>query len=234
MKQFHLCKSSLLSVIFLAILPGARANSTVTVDPGANWIGYMNWSPVVGDALGYGGSGSSSWGTADLDATFSGGTLIITPNTSISRDVPQPNPYWWNANGTGANVMDANMYVETTGTYVGTTLTFTGDVLANTLVSPYSSVAFIKDFAPDYSSFTIQTIAITPGVFSLSLLTGGAGDHVQYGFETFGPNANLATVANLGSIQVTAVPEPSALAMLAAGMAICLVWKPKALAKVNA
>ena len=36
--------------------------------------------------------------------------------------------------------------------YTGQTLTFKGNVLSNSLVSPYTSVAFIKDFAPDYSS----------------------------------------------------------------------------------
>ena len=52
------------------------------------------------------------------------------------------------------------MYVETTGVFSGTTLTFEGNVLANTLVgnvnqlgNGWTSVAFIKDFAPDYSSF---------------------------------------------------------------------------------
>ena len=44
------------------------------------------------------------------------------------------------------------MYVQSDSALSGQHLTFTGNVLSNTLVSPYTSVAFIKDFAPDFSS----------------------------------------------------------------------------------
>ena len=75
------------------------------------------------------------------------------------------------------------------------------NVLSNTLVSPYTSVAFIKDFASDYSSFTSSTQALTVGVHSISLLTSGnAGHHIQYGFETDGPDANPATAASRRSM----------------------------------
>lgn len=179
----------------------AHSQVTVTVDPTQTWIGYMNWSPVAGDAPGYGGSGSSPWGTADLDASFSGTTATLTPNTSISRDVPLSDNYWWNADGSGANDMDANFYVEDSTTLPGQVVTFNGTVLANTLVSPYTSVAFIKDFASDYSTYTSATAPLTPGAFSINLATT-PGTHVQYGFETVGPNAPLAMVAALGSAQI--------------------------------
>jgi hypothetical protein len=50
-------------------------------------------------------------------------------------------------------------------------------------------------------------------------LTSAAGNIIQYGFETMGPDANPATVAGLGNVQLQAVPEPSSLALLVVGLA---------------
>jgi hypothetical protein len=88
----------------------------------------------------------SGWGVADLNASFSGPILTLTPNT-----IGDPNPFWYTPSGgpgaTGNKTMDANMYVEVNGGGLsGQNVTFTGLVLGNTLVSPYTSVAFIKDF----------------------------------------------------------------------------------------
>jgi hypothetical protein len=191
-----------------------NAQTTVGVDPSATWIGYMNVSelPSNGGAYLWG----SSWGTADLNATFSGPVLTLTPNTSIDRDVPN-DPYWWvgGAGGAPNKNMAASMYVQNDA-LAGQSVTFTGDVLANTLVSPYTSIVFIKAFAPDYSSFTTTSTPLVNGVFSITLATG-PGTHVQYGFDTVGPDARLATIAVLGFAQITAVPEPSTLALLGLG-----------------
>ena len=164
-------------LLILSAMLGAAAgvnSQTVTVDPGALTLGYMNWSPMPGDASGYGGTGGGVWGLADLQANFSGSILTLQPNTNTY--VPGNN-YWVNADGSGANRMDANIYNETTGSYVGTTLTFNYTVTANTLSSPYSSQAFIKDFAPDYSSFTAATAPLTVGAGSISLLTSTNAGH---------------------------------------------------------
>jgi hypothetical protein len=209
----------LLRILASCTVLGAVANlnaQNVTVSSTTLTNGYMNWTPAPGNAAGYGGTGSSSWGVSDLQATFSGGTLTLLPNVNVYAP---GNNYWVNADGSGANIMDANIYNETAGTYVNTTLMFSYDVLANTLVSPYTSIAFIKDFAPDYSSFTEQSAALTPGVGTISLLTSAnAGDHIQYGFETFGPDANPATAAALGSVIIAPTPEPSSLALMGLGI----------------
>lgn len=220
MKQMSLCKLSLPAVIFLATISAVKADTTVGVDPGAAWIGYMNVFELPANGGGY--DFGSAWGTADLNASFSGSILVLTPNTSIDRDVPN-DPYWWvgGAGGAPNKNMDANLYVQNDA-LAGQTVTFTGNVLANTLVSPYTSTIFIKDFAPDYSSFVSTTLPVAPGIFSLSLLAA-AGDHIQYGFETVGPDARLSTVASLGFVQVTAVPEPSAFALLTGGIAVLLI-----------
>jgi hypothetical protein len=115
------------------------------------------------------------------------------------------------------------MYVQD-DSLAGQTVFFTGLVLGNTLVSPYTSTAFIKVFAPDYSSFTSVTAPLVAGAFNLSFATA-AGSHVQYGFETIGPNARLAEVAGLGSVQITAVPEPATAALVLGGIACLVGWR---------
>src|SRR5665213_2997738 len=115
-------------VVLCALLIGAKtawSQTNVYVDPAQSWIGYMNWTPVPTDAPGYGGSGGSAWGTAALDASFSAGVATFTPNTSISEDVSVTNMYWWNADGSGANEMDASFYVQNDA-LAGQTVTFSG------------------------------------------------------------------------------------------------------------
>lgn len=208
-----------LSFIICAFLCGpARgyADTTITVDPGAAWVGFMNVFELPSNGGGY--VFGSSWGTADLVATFSGPVLTLAPNT-----IGDPSSFWYTPSGgpgaTGNKTMDASMYVESNGPLSGQTVTFTGNVLANTLVSPYTSVAFIKDFAPDFSSSVTVTVPLTAGVFSISLSTNpGAGRHVQYGFETIGPDVWVTDVATKGSVQITAVPEPSTIELALTGL----------------
>jgi hypothetical protein len=106
--------------------------------------------------------------------------------------------------------MSANMYVEKTGSLSGKTITFTGTVTTNTLTSAHRSVAFIKDFAADYSSFTSTTAPLVNGTFSISHVTAaGSGRHVQYGFETTGVNVWPTDAGPFGSVQIapfTATP----------------------------
>ncbi len=198
----------------------ANAQVTVTVDPSASWIGFMNVFelPSNGGAFVFG----SSWGTADLTAAFSGPVLTLGPNS-----VNDPSPFWYTPSGgpgaAGNKTMDASMYVEDSSSLPGQTITFTGLVLNNSFVSPYTSVAFIKDFAPDYSSSTTVTIALTPGVFSISLPTA-PGTHVQYGFETIGPDVWVTDREPVGYAQVSAVPEPASIGFAtlgALGLLVC-------------
>lgn len=214
---------TVISLLLCALFGGAnqaRSQTQVSVDPGAAWQGYMNVSelPANGGAYMFG----SSWGVADLRASFLGPILTLSPNT-----INDPATYWYVGGGAPGNPgnknMFASMYVETpAGSLTGQTVTFTGEVLANTLVSPYTSIAFIKDFAPDYSSFNVTTAPLVNGLFSISLAAlNDPLRHVQYGFETVGPNVWITDAAPFGSVQITAVPEPSVVA-LAIGGILCL------------
>jgi hypothetical protein len=213
-------KFTLSSCSFLIALASAQAAS-VGVDPTRPWLGFMNVfeTPQHGGAYVFG----SGWGTADLTATFSGQTLTLGPNT-----INDTSSFWYSPSGgpgaVGNKTMDANMYVETTGVFTGQTLNFSGTVLANTLVghvnqigNGWTSVAFIKDFAPDYSSSVTITAPLVNGVFSLSLLTvNDPNRHIQYGFETIGPDVWSTDAGPYGNIQI--VPEPSMVAFLGLGV----------------
>jgi len=191
------------------LLTGAAVKvsaATVIVDSTKTWVGFMNVSDLPADGGNY--QFGSGWGTADLDANFTGAGLVLTPNDDIDRSNPIDS-YWWKAPNDGSLAavgnknMDAAMYVQD-DTLAGDTVVFTGTCVSNTLVSPYTCVVFIKDFAPDYSSSTSTTATLTTGTpFSISLATS-AGHHIQYGFETVGPNARTAALASLGSVIIAA------------------------------
>jgi hypothetical protein len=187
------------------------APTNVYVDSTKAWVGYMNVFDKPQDGGGY--LQGSSWGTADLCAAFDGFGLTLSPNT-----IGDPNSYWYTPSGgpgaVGNKTMDANMYVEL-GSFPGRNLTFSGTVFSNTLVSAsntnalgngWTSVAFIKDFAPDYSSFNLATAPLTPGAFSVTLNTvNDPARHVQYGFETVGPNVWATDAAGFGKVVIANV-----------------------------
>jgi hypothetical protein len=190
------------------VMSRVNADVTVTLDPSATWLGYMNVSelPENGSFYVFG----SPWGTADLVATFDGPVLTLAPNT-----IGDPNEFWYqdptmsgnqNPGGPGApgnKIMEANMYVENSDTLVGETLTFEATVLSNSFTDAHTVVAFIKDFAPDYSSFNIITAPLTSGDFSITLATDPTpGRHVQYGFATTGVNVWVTDVAPFGEMEI--------------------------------
>jgi hypothetical protein len=226
-------RSLLLAATMIAAtkLPAA----TFTVDPGAPWLGYMNVFNVAGPGYGMAGAGGyafgNPWGVADLNTSWSGPVLTLSPNT-----IGDPNPYWYTPSGgpgaVGNKIMDANLYQEYTGSLHGTLVTFTGIVLGNTLANGpvdaagrgWTSVAFIKDFAPDYSSYVPSVVPLTPGVFSVSLATiNDSNRHVQFGFETIGPDVWFTDVGPYGSIQITAIPEPAMATLAGLGAAALLL-----------
>lgn len=209
---------------------GANA-VTFTLDPAASWQGYMNVFDLPAAGGGY--LWGSGWGAADLNSKWTGTTLTLSPNT-----VGDPNAYWYTPGGgpgsKGNKIMDASLYIElASGSHSGQTLSFTGSVLANTLFGKtdgnglgWTATAFIKDFAPDYSSYSQSTASLVNGAFSINLATiNDPARHVQYGFEVVGPCVWATDVAPYGQIDIgpSVIPEPGVLALAGLGAAIWAV-----------
>lgn len=217
-------KSCLAALALAGSALSSQAQVDVTVDPGASWQGYMNVFELPSNGGGY--VFGSPWGTGDLVANFSGPVLTLSPNT-----IGDPNPFWYTPSGgpgaAGNKIMEANMYVQNDGGWAGQTVSFSGTVLANSFTSAHSTVAFIRDFAPDFSSFNVTSIALGgPGDFTISLATiNDPARHVQYGFTTTGVNVWVTDVGSFGNLQVTAIPEPSTFAVAGLGLAALLVLR---------
>ncbi|MBK7368208.1 MAG: hypothetical protein IPJ04_09950 [Candidatus Eisenbacteria bacterium] len=177
----------------------ARADVVVTIDPSPTWNGFMNVFELPSNGGGF--VFASGWGTADLNATFSGSNLVFTPNT-----IGDPNPFWYTPSGgpgaVGNKIMEANMYVEPAGSLPGVTLTFVGNVVSNTLAASHAAKLFIRDFAPDFSSVSEILVPVpASGAFSVSLATvNDPARHVQYGVQMKGPCVWSTDVAAFGSV----------------------------------
>ncbi len=219
--------------ILMILSIGLLLNSTATAaivdvgNSGAPWQGFMNVFelPANGGAYVFG----SPWGVADLVATFDDGNdkLTLSPNT-----IGDPDPFWYIGGGgpgaAGNKIMEANLYQEYTDVYNGQTLTFQGNVLSNTFTPAHSASIFIRDFAPDYSSFNQTIVPVTAGPFSISLATdAGVGRHVQFGFQVVGVNVWITDVEPYGNAMITTIPEPATLALLGFG-ALAMIRRRRA------
>lgn len=208
----------LLMVACLVSVGTAQADINVTVDPAEMTFGFMNVFnlPADGGAFQFGGG----WGFADLVASFSGDELTVSPNT-----IGDPNEYWYkcvgsavppNCGGPGApgnKCMEAIAHAQKDdGSLSGDNVIFSGEVLAHSFTAAHTVTAFIRDFAPDFSSFTETTLLLTgPGPFSISLVTNpDVTRHVQYGFITKGENVWAGDEGPFGSVTIGPVgPTPA-------------------------
>jgi hypothetical protein len=198
-------------VVLALLLPASavQAQVSVTVDETVLNLGFMNVYNLPADGGGF--QFGQPWGFADLTAVYSGYDLTLGPNT-----IGDINEYWYqcvgdsvppNCGGPGApgnKIMEANAYAEVTGPYAGQTVTFTGEVLSYSFTEAHVVYAFIKDFAPDYSSYVDNTIVLSgTGPFSFSLATiNDPNRHVQWGFQVVGENVWVTDVGPFGSITI--------------------------------
>jgi hypothetical protein len=218
-KLQHVLLASVCSVALLGALQTQAAS--VSVDPSKTWLSYMNVFDHPDQGGGY--LWGNPWGAADLPAAFSGTSLTLGPNVNTYNP---SDSYWVRPDGTGNKQLSANFYVED-ASLAGSTVTFSGDVLANTLVSPYTAVAFVKEFTPGYAPVGQANSQLVGGSpFSVGY-TSSPGNIVQYGFEIFGLNANPETVASLGLVEIAIVPEPAALSLFLMGLAGLVVLRRK-------
>lgn len=207
----------------VAAVCSANGATEVTIDSTSGTNGYMNVFnlPSQGGAYQFG----SAWGVSDLSATYTNPTTVTFAPNSIN----DPNSYWYTPSGgpgaTGNKIMEANLYAQNTGGLAGQTINFRGDVTSFTLQTgtnpdtDYTFKAFIRDFAPDFSSVVEQTATISStGSFLVSLTAiNDPARHVQWGLQMKGPDVWITDVAGKGSVTVTAVPEPASLALLGVG-----------------
>jgi len=206
------------AMLCASVLVSAAAHGqNVFVDPSsdANWLGFMNVFnlPADGGAFQFG----SPWGVSDLVATFDdpNNTLTLSPNT-----IGDPDPYWYQGGGgpgaPGNKIMEANLYQEVgDGSLSGVNVVFSGVVLSNSFTQAHEATIFIRDFAPGFGSFTESSVPVTPGAFSISLMTdAGAGRTVQWGFMVRGENVWITDTAPFGNVVIQTIPSPAAAALL--------------------
>lgn len=201
-------KKLVIALMLVAFASGAFAQTNVTVDPATFTFGYMN----VFD-LGMGFQFGSSWGTADLVATWNGPEAILSPNT-----IGDPNEYWYicddpadapdncgQPGAAGNKIMEAIFHAQfDDGSLAGQEVVFSGNVIANTFTDAHTVQAFVRDFAPDFSSVVESVIPLdAAGYFQVSLNTiNDPARHVQYGFITTGVNVWVTDTAPFGSMTV--------------------------------
>lgn len=198
---------ALLALLACLLLAGSAFAASVTVDPATLNLGYMNVYELNNVYL-----WGSGWGFADLCASYSGSALTLSPNT-----IGDPNEYWYIGGGApghaGNKLMYADSYAQVdNGSLAGQTVEFSGSVVANSLTSAHVAKAFIRDFAPDFSSFNQQVINLpASGDFTLSLATvNDPARHVQWGFEMIGACVWYTDVAPFGSVTIAPLqPVPT-------------------------
>jgi len=236
----------LMSVILVAQTSHAL---TVSVDGTKTWNGYMNVFDNNSGAPG-GYQFGSSWGLADVKTTVTSSLLTLQPNFNGYADnvngALADRTFWTNyqpavvdendnvitpevAATLGNKWMQGNSFIELgAGTLNNTSLLFQGNVSSYTLNSGYNVYAFIKGLNPNngWSTDVFQSVALNSSTTSFSVSANtGVGLIVQYGFAVEGLNANPANEGSLGSVQITAVPEPSSAALMGLGVAGLLAFR---------
>jgi len=178
-----------------AIPPQAAITNNVIVKAGTMINPYLYDNDFAAPANG--------GGMPSLVASYSGPVLTFSPSTygSIVGDAYT------------ADLYDANPSL-VGNPYFPSQIVFTGHCNANTLAAGYSAVAWIKDFAGDYSSSTAATVPLTNGQdFSVTLTTSDPSHHIQWGIEMTG--TAVADNSGLGNVQIYAQPAAQHVALTA-------------------
>jgi hypothetical protein len=183
------------SVLVGGAVRGYSQTTNLTLSDITVWDNYI----LAGDFTG-------SAAADQVPFTWSGGILTLAANTNFTDRVSPPS-------------IEANTYKDFGLTLGGQTVVWSGTVLADTLItnSGYTVQAWIKEFTAGYGSFVgATTTNLNPGDFSISRAIA-AGDIAQVGFWVIGPASTPGNT--LGDVQITAIPEPSTVVLVASGLA---------------
>ncbi|MEJ5237474.1 PEP-CTERM sorting domain-containing protein [Limisphaera sp. VF-2] len=215
-----LLASGLLFGAFGSLTPLASAQNAV-VDPSLSWSGWMNVYELSGGNSQGNYLWGSGWAVNDLPAVWSATEVRLGPNVNTWN----PSDPYWVVNGQPNKWMEANLYVDMGTAWGGQAVSFSGTTLENSLVGPYTAVAFIKEFTSSYGWVGMTTAALSSGQpFSVNR-TIAPGNVTQFGFMLTGPNADPATVDNFGKVRIAVIPEPAVLALLGLGAVIWLAHR---------
>ncbi len=183
----------------------ASAQTNITVDANANWVGGMLCfdNTDTQPYLWY-----SDWAIADVktEKNTTDNTLTLYPNYNT---YDATNAYW--SNGAMGNKILEGLTMVIDDALATQQFTFTATVTSFTLSDQYTPRMFVKTFDANWGVLNETYAAITgAGTFSIpynaTMYTGAA--HVQYGFSVRGLNANPADMNQLGNLVVTAgTPE---------------------------
>lgn len=209
MELKKLLSNNFKKVIFTGMLlygMQATAQTNVTVDAGANWVGGMLCYDNTPEQayLWY-----NDWGFADVksEKNTADNTLTLYPNYNTYSATDS---YW--SNGAMGNKILEGITMIIDDALVTQEFNFSANITSYTLASGYTATMFVKTFDTNWALLNETTIPVnSTGVLTIpynaAQYTGGA--HVQYGFTVRGLNANPVNMAEYGNIVVTAA-EPQA------------------------
>jgi hypothetical protein len=131
------------------------------------------------------------------------------------------------AHGSGQLVQTSVFQLQTIGSSdVGTTWNFQFDARRLNLVAPSTALAFIQTLDPSNgqtsSTVTVDMSAVPDSWDTYVLpfnVTAAAGQLLQFGFLNNATNYNASTIV-YDNISLSPVPEPSALALMLAGLGL--------------
>ncbi len=205
--------------------PGGQSNTALSAD---GWRVYGNVFSAGGAfQYGYGtfAAPNGSSGFSGVSVEGQGGPEQGSRQLSVYNDYNNVNAH------SAGQLVEANVFQEQTvgAADVGITWFLQFDAKVGNLAAPTTALAFVKTLDPSKgfqtsasATIDMSTMPTTWGTYVIPFtVTGGAGQILQFGFSSTATAFNASTVYydNI-SLSPLAVPEPSAYAMILAGLGL--------------